>query len=522
MRPTIFGVSPGVVIAIVVIFLLAVAISFAVGYFMRKRTAEAVMGSAEKEAESIILEAKKNAEAKKKEILVEAKEESMKTKNELEKEVRDRKNELQRQEKRLQQKEENLDKKTDSLDKRSDQLTKRLETADKKLKAAEELLAGRQAELERVSGMTREEAKALILQSLENDLKHEKAVLIKEYDSEIKQDCEKKAREVIASAIQRCAVDHVAESTVSVVTLPNDEMKGRIIGREGRNIRALESLTGIEFIIDDTPEAVILSGFDAMRREIARIALEKLIIDGRVHPARIEEMVEKAKKEVEQNIKEEGETATFETGVHNLHPELVRLLGKLKFRTSYGQNVLKHSMEVAHLCGIMAAELGIDPAVAKRAGLLHDIGKAIDHDVDGSHIELGVALCRKYKESPIIINAVEAHHGDVEPESIAAVLVQAADAISAARPGARRETLESYIKRLESLEGIADSFEGVEKSFAIQAGRELRIMIVPDKVDDDGMKIMAREIAEKIHNELEYPGKIKVNLIRETRAIDYA
>ncbi len=522
MRPTIFGVSPGVVIAIVVIFLLAVAISFAVGYFMRKKTAEAVMGSAEKEAESIILEAKKNAEAKKKEILVEAKEESMKTKNELEKEVRDRKNELQRQEKRLQQKEENLYRKTDSLDKRSDQLTKRLETADKKLKAAEELLAGRQAELERVSGMTREEAKALILQSLENDLKYEKAVLIKEYDSEIKQDCEKKAREVIASAIQRCAVDHVAESTVSVVTLPNDEMKGRIIGREGRNIRALESLTGIEFIIDDTPEAVILSGFDAMRREIARIALEKLIIDGRVHPARIEEMVEKAKKEVEQNIKEEGETATFETGVHNLHPELVRLLGKLKFRTSYGQNVLKHSMEVAHLCGIMAAELGIDPAVAKRAGLLHDIGKAIDHDVDGSHIELGVALCRKYKESPIIINAVEAHHGDVEPESIAAVLVQTADAISAARPGARRETLESYIKRLESLEGIADSFEGVEKSFAIQAGRELRIMIVPDKVDDDGMKIMAREIAEKIHNELEYPGKIKVNLIRETRAIDYA
>lgn len=521
LRP-IFEVSPGMLIAIVIIVLLAVAVSFALGYFMRKRTAEAVMGSAEKEAESIILDAKKAAEARKKEILVEAKEESMKTKSELEKEVRDRKNELQRQEKRLQQKEENLDRKTDSLDKRSDQLTKRLEACDKKLKAAEELLAGRQAELERVSGMTREEARALILESLENDLKHEKAVLIKEYDSEIKQDCEKKAREVIASAIQRCAVDHVAESTVSVVTLPNDEMKGRIIGREGRNIRALESLTGIEFIIDDTPEAVILSGFDAMRREIARIALERLIIDGRVHPARIEEMVEKAKKEVEQNIKEEGETATFETGVHNLHPELVRLLGKLKFRTSYGQNVLKHSMEVAHLCGIMAAELGLDPTLAKRAGLLHDIGKAIDHDVDGSHIELGVALCRKYKESPIITNAVEAHHGDVEPESIVAVLVQAADAISAARPGARRETLESYIKRLESLENIADSFDGVEKSFAIQAGRELRIMIVPDMVDDDGMKIMAREIAEKIHNELEYPGKIKVNLIRETRAIDYA
>ena len=364
--------------------------------------------------------------------------------------------------------------------------------------------------------------RAVILESLEDDLKHDKAVLIKEYEAEIKQNCEKKARDIIASAIQRCAVDHVAESTVSVVTLPNDEMKGRIIGREGRNIRALESLTGIEFIIDDTPEAVILSGFDAMRREIARIALERLIIDGRVHPARIEEMVEKAKKEVEQNIKEEGETATFETGVHNLHPELIKLLGKLKFRTSYGQNVLKHSMEVSHLCGIMAAELGIDPTLAKRAGLLHDIGKAIDHDMDGSHIELGVALCRKYHESPVIINAVEAHHGDVEPQNIVAVLVQAADAISAARPGARRETLESYIKRLESLENIASSFEGVEKSFAIQAGRELRIMIIPDMVDDDGMKVMAREIAEKIHAELEYPGKIKVNLIRETRAVDYA
>ncbi len=510
----------------IVFVVLALAIGlgagYAIGYIMRKKTAEAAIGSAEKEAENIILEAKKTAETRKKEILVEAKEESIRTKNELEKEVRDRKSDLQRQEKRLQQKEENLDRKSDSLDKRNEVLTKRLETIDKKLKSADELLESRQAELERISGLTTEEARAVILESLEDDLKHDKAVLIKEYEAEIKQNCEKKARDIIASAIQRCAVDHVAESTVSVVTLPNDEMKGRIIGREGRNIRALESLTGIEFIIDDTPEAVILSGFDAMRREIARIALERLIIDGRVHPARIEEMVEKAKKEVEQNIKEEGETATFETGVHNLHPELIKLLGKLKFRTSYGQNVLKHSMEVSHLCGIMAAELGIDPTLAKRAGLLHDIGKAIDHDMDGSHIELGVALCRKYHESPVIINAVEAHHGDVEPQNIVAVLVQAADAISAARPGARRETLESYIKRLESLENIASSFEGVEKSFAIQAGRELRIMIIPDMVDDDGMKVMAREIAEKIHAELEYPGKIKVNLIRETRAVDYA
>ncbi len=507
---------------LVVIFIAAVVISLFVGYMIRKKTAESVIGSAEKEAESIILEAKKTAEARRKEILVEAKEESLRTKNELEKEVRERKNDITRQEKRLQQKEENLDKKSDSLDKRGDLLTKRLENVDKKLKAAEELLIARKEELERIAGLTSEQARELMLSSLEDDLKHEKAVLIKEYDAQIKQDCDKKAREIVANAIQRCAVDHVAESTVSVVTLPSDEMKGRIIGREGRNIRTLESLTGIEFIIDDTPEAVILSGFDAMRREVARIALERLIIDGRVHPARIEEMVEKAKKEVEQNIREEGESATFEAGVHNLHPELVRLLGKLKFRTSYGQNVLKHSIEVSHLCGIMAAELGLDTTMAKRAGLLHDIGKAIDHDVDGSHIELGVALCRKYHESPVVINAVEAHHGDVEPESIVAVLVQAADAISAARPGARRETLESYIKRLEALENIAASFEGVEKSFAIQAGRELRIMIIPEIVDEDGMKIMAREIAEKIHAELEYPGKIKVNLIRETRAIDYA
>ena len=500
----------------------SLGIGIVIGHALRKKFAEAEIGSAEREAENIRLEAKKSAEAKKKEILLEAKEENLKAKNEMEKEAKERKSELQRLEKRLLQKEDALDKKSESFEKKEEQLQAKIEALEVKKAEVDQMQEKHMAELERISGYTSEQAKEYLLATVEAEVQHETAVMIKEMESRAKQDADKKAREIISSAIQRCAADHVTETTVSVVPLPNDEMKGRIIGREGRNIRTLESLTGIDLIIDDTPEAVILSGFDAMKREIARIALEKLIVDGRVHPARIEEMVEKARKEVETMIKEEGESASFETGVHGLHPELVRLLGKMKFRTSYGQNILRHSIEVSHLCGIMAGELGVDVTMAKRAGLLHDIGKSVDHDVEGSHVELGVALCKKYRESPIIINAVEAHHGDVEPTSIIAVLVQAADAISAARPGARRETLESYIKRLQTLESIADSFKGVEKSFAIQAGRELRIMIIPEEVSDDGLVLLAREISKKIEEELEYPGQIKVNLIRETRATDYA
>ena len=495
------------VLTVIASILISLIIGIFIGKFLRKKFAE---------AENIKLEAKKTAEATKKEVLVEAKEEALKTKNEVEKECRERKNEVQRLEKRLTQKEDALEKKSNSLEKKEELLSSKLEKIEAERKELESFKDKQIAELERISGLTSEQAKDYILDTVKEEVQHETAVMIKEMESEAKQEADKKAKEIIASAIQRCAADHVAETTVSVVNLPNDEMKGRIIGR------TLEQLTGINFIIDDTPEAVILSGYDAMKREIARIALEKLIIDGRVHPARIEEMVEKARKEVESIIKEEGESASFETGVHGLHPELIRLLGKMKYRTSYGQNVLQHSIEVSELCGIMAAELGVDVVLAKRAGLLHDIGKSVDHDIDGTHIELGVALCKKYHESPVIINAVEAHHGDVEPQSIIAVLVQAADAISAARPGARRETIETYIKRLQSLEGIADSFDGVEKSFAIQAGRELRVMIIPEKISDDGLVLLARDISKRIENELEYPGNIKVSLIRETRATDYA
>ena len=493
-----------------------------IGFNYRKRIAEAKVGIAEERALKILDDAKREAEAKKKEILLEAKEESIKTKNELEKEVRERRNELQRNERRLIQKEETLDRKSDAYEKKEELMMKKLEDIEKQREDIEETHKKGLVELERISGLTSEEAKNYILETVENEVKHEATIMIKDIESKAKLEADRRSREIVANAIQKCAVDHVAETTVSVVQLPNDEMKGRIIGREGRNIRALETLTGIDLIIDDTPEAVILSGFDPIRREVARIALEKLIVDGRVHPSRIEEMVEKARKEVEVIIRDEGEAATFETGVNGLHPELIRLLGKLKYRTSYGQNVLKHSIEVSHLAGLMAAELGIDVTIAKRAGLLHDIGKSIDHEMEGSHVSIGVGLCKKYKESDIVINAVEAHHGDVDPKSIVAVLVQAADAISAARPGARRETLESYIKRLQKLEEIADNFKGVEKSFAIQAGRELRIIVIPEDIDDDGLTLLARDVAKKIEDELEYPGQIKINLIRETRAIEYA
>ena len=510
----------------VVIAIAVLAVSIVITWFAaisyRKKVYESKIGTAEEKSREIIDEALKVAETKKREALLEAKEESLRTKNEAEREAKERRAEIQRMERRVMNREENLDKKSEALEKKEASLAAKEEALTARKRETEELYNKELQELERISGLTSEQAKEYLLRTVEEDVKHDTARLIKELETQAKEEASKKAKEYVVTAIQKCAADHVSESTVSVVNLPSDEMKGRIIGREGRNIRTLETLTGVDLIIDDTPEAVILSGFDPVRREIARIALEKLIVDGRIHPARIEEMVEKARKEVETMIREEGESATMEVGIHGIHPELVRLLGKMRFRTSYGQNALRHSIEVAHLSGLLAAELGLDVRMAKRAGLLHDIGKSVDHEQEGSHIQLGAALCRKYKESAIVINAVESHHGDVEPETLIACIVQAADAISAARPGARRETLETYTNRLKQLEDIANAHKGVDKSFAIQAGREVRIMVVPEMVSDDDMILLARNISKQIEAELEYPGQIKVNVIRESRVTDYA
>ncbi|MCF8011972.1 MAG: ribonuclease Y [Clostridiales bacterium] len=507
------------------IILLSIVIAlagFGVGYFLRKSLAEAKIKSAEAQAAKILEEADKEAEAKKRESVLEAKEEVLKLRNDVEKENKERKTELQNFEKRLIQKEESLDKKSESVEKKEEALERKETKIQKTEEQLKEMYNQRVKELERISGLTTEEAKQILYSELEKELDYEAALMIKEKENKAKEEGEKKAREIISTAIQRCAADHVAETTVAVIPLPNDEMKGRIIGREGRNIRAFETLTGIDLIIDDTPEAVVLSGFDPIRREVAKIALEKLIVDGRIHPARIEEMVDKAQKEVEQQIRDAGEQTVFETGVNGLHPELIKLLGRLKYRTSYGQNVLKHSIEVSYLAGLMAAELGIDEHLAKRAGLLHDIGKAVDHEIEGPHVAIGVDLAKKYKENTEVQHAIAVHHGDEEAKTIVAVLVQAADAISAARPGARRETIEAYIKRLQKLEEIACSFEGVEKSYAIQAGRELRIMVKPEKVDDIASVKLVREISKNIESELDYPGQIKVMIIRETRVVDYA
>ena len=511
-----------VIIAVVITLLVTAVVVYFVTTAYYKKVTEAKIGNADEKAREIIDEAVKTAETKKREAMLEAKEESIRVKNDLDKEVKERRAEIGRSERRIVQKEENLDKKLEALEKREAGFAAKEEEINRQKAQVAKLNEERVKELERISGLTSEQAKDYLLKTVEEDVKIDTAKLIKEMEHKAKEEADKKAKEYVVTAIQKCAADHVAETTISVVQLPNDEMKGRIIGREGRNIRTLETLTGVDLIIDDTPEAVILSGFDPIRREVARIALEKLIVDGRIHPARIEEMVEKAQKEVETMIREEGEAATLEVGVHGIHPELVRLLGRMKFRTSYGQNALKHSIEVAQLSGLLAAEIGVDVRTAKRAGLLHDIGKSVDHDMEGSHIQIGVDLCRKYKESPIIINAVEAHHGDVEPESLIACIIQAADTISAARPGARRETLETYSNRLKQLEDISNGFKGVEKSFAIQAGREIRIMVVPEQISDADMVLLARDISKQIEAELEYPGQIKVNVIRESRVTDYA
>ncbi len=511
-----------IIIAVVITAVVAILLTYVVSTAHFKKVSDEKIGSAEDRARAIIDEAVKSAETKKREALLEVKEESIKTKNELDKEIKDRRSEIQRNERRVEQKEANLDKKLEAIERREQSFAAKEEEIKRQKAEVAKLNEERIQELERISGLTSEQAKEYLLKTVEEDVKLDTAKLVKEMEHQAKEEAGKKAKEYVVNAIQKCAADHVAETTISVVQLPNDEMKGRIIGREGRNIRTLETMTGVDLIIDDTPEAVILSGFDPIRREVARIALEKLIVDGRIHPARIEEMVEKAQKEVESMIREEGEAATLEVGVHGIHPELVRLLGRMKFRTSYGQNALKHSIEVAQLSGLLAAEIGVDVRIAKRAGLLHDIGKSVDHEMEGSHIQLGVELCRKFKESATVINAVEAHHGDVEPESLIACLVQAADTISAARPGARRETLETYSNRLKKLEDITNSFKGVDKSFAVQAGREVRIMVVPEQISDADMVLLARDVSKQIEAELEYPGQIKVNVIRESRVTDYA
>ena len=514
-----------VIIAIVVLLAAVIAtalITKSVSIKQYKEVEEAKIGNADEKARNIIDEALRTAETKKREALLEAKEEAIRTKNEIEHESKERRAEIQRYEKRVLSKEEILDKKSDALEKKEAKLNVKIAELDKQMQEVETIKSSHLQELEKISGLTTEQAKEYLLKSVEEDVKHETAVLIKELDRKAKEEADKRAKDYVVNAIQRCAADHVAETTISVVQLPNDEMKGRIIGREGRNIRTLETLTGVNLIIDDTPEAVVLSGFDGVRREIARIALEKLIVDGRIHPARIEEMVEKAQREVESMIREEGEAATLEVGVHGINPELIRLLGRMKFRTSYGQNALKHSIEVAHLAGLIAGEIGVDTRMAKRAGLLHDIGKSVDQEMEGTHVQIEAELCRKYKESAVVINSVESHHGDTEPETLIACIVQAADTISAARPGARRETLETYTNRLKQLEDISNSFKGVDKSFAIQAGREVRVMVVPDKVTDDDMVLLARDISKQIEDELKYPGQIKVNVIRESRVTDYA